>query len=79
MKRVIFTLIFVFVAAISFGQTNAKKKTEDPPKKTDKTETVKSVPKSQQNKAQIKKAQTQKRKTKQVAKKAKAIRRKKNG
>jgi len=79
MKRVVVLILFMVIAIFTYGQTNVTKKIDDPPKKTDNKEAVKTVPKSQQNQAQIKKAQTQKKKTKQVARKAKAIRRKKNG
>lgn len=79
MKRAVVLLLFMVIAILNYGQTDVTKKIDDPPKKTDNKETVKTVPKSQQNQAQIKKAQIQKKKTKQVARKAKAIRRKKNG
>ena len=83
MKRIAIVTVFVFIALISFGQANTKKvekKTIDPPKK----EIVKTVPKSTQKQAQIKKtqikkAQLQNKKKKQVVRKAKAVRRRRNG
>lgn len=81
MKRLAILVVFVFVALVSFGQTDEKtqeKDVTDPPKK----ETIKTVPKSTQKKAQIKKAQVKKaqvqnKKKKQVVRKTKAVKRKK--
>ncbi|MFC2152611.1 hypothetical protein ACFLSE_08795 [Bacteroidota bacterium] len=82
MKRIAIVFVFIFAALASFGQEPKKvgKKSTDPPKK----EVVKTVPKSNQKqaqikKAQIKKAQIQNRKKQQVVRKARAIRRKRNG
>ena len=88
MKRIAIVIVFVFIALVSFGQANTKKvekKSTDLPKK----ETIKTVPKSTQKQAQIKKAQIKKaqirkaqmqnKKKKQVVRKARAIRRRRNG
>jgi len=82
MKKIAIVFVFILAALVSFSQEPAKvkKNTTDPPKK----EVVKTVPKSTQKKAQIKKAQIKKtqmqnRKKKQIVRKAKAIRRKRNG
>lgn len=83
MKKITILIAFLLMVSFSFAQT-PEKKSEPTVKQTPKKENVKTVPKSQQKKSQIKKTQIKKtqiqnKKKKQIMRKAKAVRRKRNG
>lgn len=83
MKKLALIFVLILLAMVSFGQTD-KTVQEPKTKNVNKEETVKTVPKSTQKKAQIKKTQVKKtqmqnKKKKQIMRKAKTVRRRKNG